>query len=224
MKIIALSDTHNQHNHIRVPDGDILVHCGDFTNQGTLDEITSFADWFAQLPHKWKILVFGNHEVSTDIGFYDSNWKDLHSHKMKIIPPTFWTQRGITVLCNETIKIQGYNIWGHPALPFQYNLHAWGYRSPEDSSSMWSRVPADTDIILTHSPPYGILDETLNGVNIGNEDMLVNVVDRIKPRMCIFGHVHNPGTCTEWGILFNNVAMCNDKPELTYPPTIIVID
>jgi len=69
IRIVAISDTHNQHDELELPEGNILVHCGDFTNTGSYPEILLFVRWFAAQPHPTKLLVFGNHDISTDSMF-----------------------------------------------------------------------------------------------------------------------------------------------------------
>ncbi len=62
MRIVCLSDTHNQHRNLDVPPGDILIHAGDSTFQGTLSEVSGFLRWINYLPHPHKILIAGNHD------------------------------------------------------------------------------------------------------------------------------------------------------------------
>jgi predicted phosphodiesterase len=66
MRIVAISDTHTMERNFQIPDGDVLVHCGDFTYKGRQEEITDFLDWFLDLPHKNKILIAGNHDVTLE--------------------------------------------------------------------------------------------------------------------------------------------------------------
>src|SRR3712207_5545038 len=61
-RIVCISDTHNRNEQITVPEGDILIHAGDATFRGTIDEIERFNNWFAALPHRYKIFVAGNHD------------------------------------------------------------------------------------------------------------------------------------------------------------------
>ena len=62
MKAVFLSDTHNFHTDVDVPDGDILFHTGDFTMSGSLSEVMDFHDWFVSLPHEHKVVIGGNHD------------------------------------------------------------------------------------------------------------------------------------------------------------------
>lgn len=62
VRVICLSDTHGKHGRVEVPDGDLLIHCGDLTKHGTAAEIIEFNEWLGTLPHPWKIVVAGNHD------------------------------------------------------------------------------------------------------------------------------------------------------------------
>lgn len=223
MRIVAISDTHNQHKKIKLPYGDILIHSGDFSNMGYKHEIESFANWFSKQIHPIKILVYGNHEVSTDKEFYNKRWREFHNKKI-VLDKDFWDRRNIIVLCGDYIDINGIKIWGHPLMPWNHNDWAWS-RSVVETNKILSNIPKDIDIIITHSPPYGILDNALDGSNIGNKE-LIKYIKKIKPLICIFGHVHRPGYMIDNNIRYYNVAMCDDiglGPLLIYKPTVIEI-
>ena len=81
VRFVVISDTHNLHQHLQIPDGDVIIHAGDFTNKGSLREVDAFANWFLGLPHRYKILVPGNHDMIMDKGYYDDYWGDWSSKK-----------------------------------------------------------------------------------------------------------------------------------------------
>ena len=66
VRIVLISDTHNKHEKLEMPEGDVLIHAGDFTNNGTEQEIREFDMWLASLNFQHKILVPGNHDKGTD--------------------------------------------------------------------------------------------------------------------------------------------------------------
>ena len=66
VRIVLISDTHNKHEKLEMPEGDVLIHAGDFTNVGTEQEIREFDMWLASLDFQHKILVPGNHDKGTD--------------------------------------------------------------------------------------------------------------------------------------------------------------
>ena len=112
------------------------------------------------------------------------------------------------VLCGNSVTVDGIKFWGHPALPPDQNSWAWSSPSFLESHRLWETVPSDVD-----------------GENIGNEEMAVCLEARIRPRLCIFGHVHSPGTVKKkHGTSFYHVAMCEDDrfgPKLAFKPTLI---
>jgi len=58
MKIVFISDTHSRHYHVDIPNGDMLIHAGDFSSRGTAHEVINFLNWFSNQPHKHKIFRF----------------------------------------------------------------------------------------------------------------------------------------------------------------------
>ena len=62
--VLQISDTHGQHHLLTdLPDADIIVHCGDLTNDGTEEETLDFLNWFIELPYAHKVFVIGNHDL-----------------------------------------------------------------------------------------------------------------------------------------------------------------
>jgi len=79
MRVVCVSDTHSMHRTLgTIPDGDVLVHAGDFTQTGTLAEVQDFCSWLGSLPHEHKIVIAGNHETTFDESYYHDNWKRFH--------------------------------------------------------------------------------------------------------------------------------------------------
>jgi Icc-related predicted phosphoesterase len=86
------------------------------------------------------------------------------------------------------VEIEGLRIWGSPYTPkFQswYFMKDRGYPMKEN----WKEIPTELDLLLTHGPPYGILDTNINGINTGCRDLLDAIFER-PPRYNIFGHIH----------------------------------
>lgn len=188
IRVVCLSDTHNQLNRIDVPAGDLLIHAGDFTNEGSLDEFIDFVQCLNQLPHKYKVIVPGNHDIIKD-DFYRE---------------VFFDYPNCIVLTNAGTRIFNYNIYGCPALPGDKYL-----------------IPNNTDILVTHMPPYGILDLTVHGTNEGSYDLLKQV-NSVKPRIHIFGHIHESyGIEQNTSTTFINAANCNLFHEPKQKPIII---
>lgn len=129
MRVVCLSDSHSLHTRITVPPGDILIHCGDFTNKGTSTEIQAFASWFCSLPHPTKLIVHGNHEAGPF-----SQW-DPRTAKT-VLP-------GAEFVNNSLVRSHGLAIFGVP-WKLQFSAHR--------------AMPETVDILFLHEPPKGVLD------------------------------------------------------------------
>ncbi|MEO2072892.1 MAG: metallophosphatase domain-containing protein [Zunongwangia sp.] len=198
MRLISISDTHNKHKDLDIPKGDFLIHCGDFTEGGSRSETLDFLEWFSKQPHKHKILIGGNHDF----------FLEKYSTKIEDIFPS-----SIHYLKDNGITIENYKIWGSPYTPGNGN---WAFNRERGRSirKKWSLIPKNTDILITHTPPYGILDESKTYKNIGCEELLKKIVD-IKPDLHLFGHVHDDfGKKSIAPTLFVNSAVMDSKNRL----------
>ena len=164
MKILHISDTHGKHQILKdLPNADVIVHTGDITEDGTEEEVKNFIEWFCSLPYKHKIFIAGNHDVC----LYGANIEGLPDN--------------VHYLCNDGITIDGIKFYGVPMFlhdDLDGNL-------PE----LFGRIPADTDVLLTHQPPLGILDEQ-DGINYGDYTLYKRVID-VRPKYHLFGHLHH---------------------------------
>lgn len=205
VRLILMSDTHGHHRKVAVPDGDVLIHAGDFTyfNGSTL-AIRDFNDWLASLPHRNKLLIPGNH----DSGFAYPAWRELIT--------------AATLLINEGTTIGRLRIWGAPVTPGDRG--AFGAETSYERAELFSRIPSGTDILITHAPPYGILDRASAVDEPQGCDQLRPAISRIKPRVHIFGHVHQGyGMRRLNGTLFVNAALAGASYEIEKKPISIVI-
>ena len=209
MKVWHISDTHGNQSLLQVPSGvDIVVHSGDASNY--LDpyrnepEMRAFIDWFAALPIPVKVFVPGNHDTSVDKGLVS---RDLIE------------SRGIKMLIDEEADICGLKFWGTPWTPRYGN---WSYMKDRGTiNRVWDHIPDDTDVLITHGPPYSVLDATYNRQNkveLTGCTALMKRVTKIQPRLMLFGHIHstedirNAGTRTVHGMrtTFSNGSCCDD--------------
>lgn len=145
MRIVAISDTHSYHRKLAIPDADMLIHSGDWSFKGEVHIIEDMVKWAEKLPIKHKVFVAGNHEVGLQYG-----------KKRKAILDLF-NNAGLHYLENNSIIIDGLKIYGSPASPFFY---AWefNYNRGRDIKQVWDKIPDDTNVLITHGPPYGTLD------------------------------------------------------------------
>jgi Icc-related predicted phosphoesterase len=178
MKIVLISDTHNQHEKINLPDGDMLIHAGDVSNSGTLTEILNFLEWFSQLDFRHKIFIAGNHDFLLE-----------KTNPSRIIP------HGVVYLQDSLVEIEGLRIYGSPYTPKFFDWAFMKYRG-EEMREVWGLIQENIDILLTHGPPFKILDKTEGGEHSGCEELLFRVAE-IKPRIHAFGHIHEAYGTTE---------------------------
>jgi len=201
MRIVAISDTHNLLSKIRIPDGDLLIHAGDLTMGGTLREIARALHELRQLPHQHKVIIAGNH---------DWLFQKEPALARSLVPPE------IEYLQDSYADIGGLSIWGSPWQPWFCD---WAFNGPRDGSlkHIWSMIPDKTDILITHGPPAGHGDTLTDGNQVGCVD-LRDAVARIRPKLHVFGHIHEGhGTTTNGHTKFVNASICDEayRPILT---------
>ena len=203
VRLVLMSDTHGRHRDVEVPDGDLLIHAGDFTYfNGSTFAIRDFNDWLSQLPHRTKIVIPGNH----DSGFIDSAYRELITEA--------------TLLVNEGIVMEGLKIWGSPVTPVDWG--AFGPETAEERECLFSRIPLDTDVLITHGPPRGILDGASKQKNPQGCAQLLAAVRQVKPRLHVFGHIHEQyGMFRSSGTLFVNAALAGPDYNIIRRPIAI---
>lgn len=191
MKIWLISDSHCMHKDLIIPEGiDMVIHAGDFSNQRDAYrnqyEALNFLEWYKSLKVKYKVLVAGNHDTSIEKGLID-----MRHYADDII-----------YLQNYSITIEGIKIYGSPYTP-SFGT-GWAFNVDRDKiHNHWSVIPDNTDILITHGPPKGILDLTADGQSFfqcGCKALLDRVLD-IQPKYHVFGHIHTELNCPNAGIL-----------------------
>ena len=210
MRIVVISDTHMLHERLVVPDGDLLIHCGDFSNEPISSEYDEFFGWFAGQPHQHKVLVAGNH---------DELMQQFPGMMRKRIP------QGIVYLEDSATKIGGLQIFGSPWTPgVSYVAFTYGHKHDGPHVPQWSMIPAFTDIVVTHGPPQGILDTNYAAKHIGDAGLLARVT-AIRPRAHLFGHVHDSnGRVERDGTIYVNAAIGDDEEDPNLSDRIHVVD
>ena len=209
-RIVAISDTHSRHQQFGdLPAGDILIHAGDATVQGKFDEVVEFNRWLGTLPYKHKIFVAGNHD------FLFEKAPDLARILMS----------NVHYLQDSFVVIEGLKIYGSPWQPRFFDW-AFNVDRGEKIRRKWEQIPDDTDVLITHGPPHGILDMVSDmwsgkAEAVGCEELLP-IVQRIKPRAHIFGHIHaGYGQLTQGGIQYVNASNCNEQYKIANAPIVL---
>lgn len=199
-RLVLLSDTHGFHERLRIPDGDVLIHAGDFCTSGKEVQARAFAKWLRAQPHAHKIVVAGNHDrcLELDLGLGEKLFE------------------GATYLLDREATVAGLRFYGSP---WQPEFLSWAFNLPrgEPLREVWSKIPFGIDVLVTHGPPWGILDRTLSEQSVGCEELLM-AVERVEPRLHVFGHIHEgAGTLGHKRTQFVNASVCTVGYQPTNP-------
>jgi Icc-related predicted phosphoesterase len=210
MKICAIADSH-QHT-VAIPPCDVLAIAGDISMDGTLDWFTdTYLPSLLEQQNKFDIclLIFGNHDGKIHV---NDKWETVR----KTLPPN------IIPLINQTITYKGVKFSGSPnCVYFPYFINTFDEKTLQ---SIYSLIQDNTDVLITHSPPYGIGD-TVKGDNyhLGSTSLMERV-RQVKPKVHIFGHIHTGKKFTQLnGTKFYNTSVVDENYEVVYKPTIIHI-
>jgi Icc-related predicted phosphoesterase len=207
VRLVLLSDTHGLHDEIDVPEGDVLVHAGDFTIAGTFDEVRRFDRFLARQPHRSKVIIAGNHDRSFE--------KEPRQARALI--------KSALYLEDEAATVAGIRFYGSPWQPW---FLSWAFNLPRGEAlrAKWAKIPDDTDVLITHGPPLGILDRTLSGEAVGCAD-LFDRIEAVRPALHVFGHIHEGAGIREAGLTtFANASTCNAGYEPKNAPIIVDFD
>lgn len=231
MRIVAISDTHNQATSLNIPECDILLHCGDFSNRGTFVETTTFMYWMSSLTQvKHKVFISGNHDYMA---------QDKPFEFTSLVPDN------ITYLQDSSVVIDGIKIFGMPWTPFFYD---WAFNALEERfgegytyrggpgkdaqpdrkhplmSELCADIPEDIDIFICHGPPnLGGLD-CVKGKNIalGSEELAKKLISLPKLKHGFYGHIHSGNrTFVHGKTTHHNVSICDEGYRPVQPITIV---
>ena len=212
MRLVIMSDTHEVRlRRWRIPDADVFLHCGDFST-GVLSDVRRFAADLQELPHKHKLVISGNHDFANQTCELDAR---------KILEPV------CCYLQDEGIEIDGVKFYGTPWQPW-YMAMAFNLERGSDAlAAKWDLVPPDTDVLMTHCPPGGMLDWVARDRKTVGCDMLRyrHDIGAIRPLVHCFGHVHEArGSAAENGTLFVNACCVNDSHHPVKGPVVVELD
>lgn len=174
MRIVCVSDTHARHHKTHLPPGDILIHAGDITDRGAIDEVTAFDEWLGTLNYLYrhKVVICGNHDFC---------FQEQPAEARRLITNAVYLE-------DSSVTIEGLTIYGSPWQPW-FGDWAFNLQRGPELAMKWALIPEDTQILITHGPPAGILDMTHRGEAVGCRDLL-DRVRLIRPRLHVFGHIH----------------------------------
>lgn len=203
MKFITLSDTHGTHQELTQeilelakanPQIQTIIHAGDGTSYRDLSynevEFRRFLKWYQELPFPNKIYIPGNHDTSLEPS----------GIRQDLLEGT-----DVKVLFHESMECQGFTIFGSPYTPAFFD---WAFNVPRESiKNYWQDLKEGIDVLVTHGPVWGFGDKTRFGTpngEVGNfgDKHLMEAVERIEPKVHIFGHFHDHDGIKNNGIYY----------------------
>lgn len=210
-KIVCISDTHNQHNKVIIPECDLIIHAGDCGSMGNPAEFIKFNKWAARQKVP-VIYVAGNHCIGLQKypSFAESLLKD------------------VIYLRDSSYVFNGIKIHGSPWTPI---FGSWAFMDEDENlTKYWDLIPEDTDILVSHGPAYGILDRIPSNYRTPGEELNVGsktLLERIKKlnlKYHIFGHIHHShGTYNDGKTIFVNASICTEEYKPLNPPIVIEV-
>lgn len=245
LTVVLLSDTHGRHRELDVPDGDLLVHAGDFTKFGNHRHALDFNEWLGELPHPHKVVVAGNHDGPGTYGGVDvsddGNGEDVGGGSIgSSLPPVSLSDLPSIITNAHYLEDSEYsfstlvgrngrgdrhivNVWGSPWQPQYPGFET--YRSPgTDIARRWAAIPDNTTILVTHTPPAGIMD--------GGGEGCADLAERIDGlsrtgagalRLAAFGHFHQHGMVKRGPLTYVNCAVTDDNFAVHKYPRVVTL-
>lgn len=217
-RIVCISDTHARTKNLVLPEGDILVSAGDITNNGDITDIVKFAEWVESFGFKHAITIAGNHD------WCFANYQKENARKIL-------EDHGVTYLLDESVTFEGLNFYGSPWQPWFYD---WAFNVERGKllEVIWAMIPDDTNVLITHGPPYTILDGVADfpvweGAPITDRVGCADLLNRVKQlrdlKLHVFGHLHYEGGLDTVisGTRFVNASICDDSYSPCRKPVVV---
>jgi Icc-related predicted phosphoesterase len=206
LRIVCISDTHELHRELIVPRGDMLIHAGDFTffskRRGMIQD---FNTWLGELPHGYKVVIPGNHEFAFEA---DQRLRNAITNARLLI--------------SESAVVDGHVIWGSPITPMYGG--AFGLSASKDRVQLYRTIPANVEILITHTPPFGILDLPPGSTEHGGCPELRDAANRLRPRLHVLGHIHGAyGRLSIEDTIFVNAESYGEFGHMDHAPIVVDI-
>jgi len=213
LKIVAISDTHCRLRNIKVPKGDLLLHAGDLTFRGNIEEISQELKELGRIAKDFKygcVLICGNHD------WLGERNPELMQQMCK--------DEGLIYLDHSSVQIEGLNIFGSAYTPEFCN---WAYNVPRGKplQEKWAQIPDNTDILITHGPPHGILDTVIGRhpvEHLGCKDLSNRIKELKQLKLHVFGHIHSGyGSVKIDETTYVNASTSTEEYKPTQKPIIV---
>lgn len=214
MRIVFVSDIHGLHDRIEIPEGEILIHAGDMTSMGKMNEVAAVGVWLRKMKERFRavVCVAGNHD-----------WL-FEKNRTLALSLLNGIGGGLSYLQDDGAEVEGLRVYGSPQTPWFLN---WAFNVQRGKlKPYWDKIPEGLDILVTHGPPMGILDQSaphLGSEHIGDQELL-DAVERTKPKIHVFGHIHgSAGKIRYENTTFINASICNESYSPVNPPQVVDI-
>jgi len=233
LKIVTISDTHRFHKEVDLPEGDLLIHAGDFTSMGSVEDVEDFLIWLKKKSRKYtfgSVFIAGNHDKSFDVKYaktFDLTAEEgkkpkwLEEMLLEYVDPKI----GVRYLENTHTIVNDFKIWGSPVTPWFFGDYwAFNKNRGDEIKEVWETIPKDADIVVTHGPANGLLDYVLDSkINAGCEE-LSKYIAAIKPKLHVSGHIHEGYGVTKSGsTIYMNASYVNTSYVPSNAPQVITI-
>jgi Icc-related predicted phosphoesterase len=217
VRFVCVSDTHSLLDRVAVPDGDVLIHAGDLSAAGAVNDIAEQFKILSKMPHEHVVVIAGNH--------------DLALHELRHLERLYRRRYSrVRYLQGTSATVAGVKLWGSPWTPW---FRDWAFNFPQGSEGKrqaerhYATIPTDTQLLLTHGPPRGILDEldehgSKPGAHAGGIPLRERIRGLPALRAHVFGHIHcGYGAARVDDVLFVNAAICTEEYMPTNLPIVI---
>jgi|SRR5882757_196569 len=210
MIIDCIADLHGHYPELE--GGDLLIVAGDLTARDTLDEQGRFMGWLYNQDYRKKVFIAGNH----DNILRNTNPFGLND---KLPIGDAWTD--INYLCDSGVEFEGLKIWGTPWTAYFKEMNPecmaftlnYGCDTDDWLAEKWALIPDDIDILITHGPPYGILDLTDEGRCVGSKSLQMELFRRLRPKLLVCGHIHEAYGIEPPGGIVERAVNCSHVNE-----------
>jgi len=217
MKLVVTSDCHGRLTSADLPSGDVFILAGDiFSNRSAypetdaayqLNDVRELDDFCGRLDFRHVLLIAGNHDW-----VFERNKQAARDLK------------NIVYLEDSGTTIDGIRFYGSP---YQPEFYSWAFnltRNGPELARVWSLIPEDTDVLITHGPPAGILDQPFGKGEHAGCELLLKRVEQVRPKVHVFGHIHGSyGRTTVGETLFVNASLCDEHYDPVNKPHLIEI-
>lgn len=218
MRIVHISDTHTKHRQLTISPCDVLIFSGDLGSRTNLLELTDFLEWIKDQPAQVKLFIGGNHDICMDPVKAFSKTQGAveklllqQEHRDAMEKIKLYEQWGVHYLCNSGFEYEGIKFYGSPYSP-SFHRDYWVFNADrgEEIAKHWSKIPSDVNVLITHTPVYGILDlipekykrYPEEDLHVGCKDLLDVICKRLYSlKLHCSGHIHS-----NYGVLLQNVS------------------